>query len=229
MPSNLNLICEYRIMQNRHGWGFLENKLLKALVFIVLPFVYGFMLPHTETLYSAPINSSSLTSGENGTRLDYKTLHDQVTVPDTINSVFPLAKYFSFWPLASFSDPKLCFQDSGSYVSYTNGTPLIGTIEWNVSVENITTVTVAQNSVNCTDVTFGAQYEYTWQGDLYFLINRNASLGDVSVVPMTSAYHSVQFDYGILQGVVFIPALYLFFWYPIFGIIKKIDKGWKEQ
>ena len=46
--------------------------------------------------------------------------------------------------------------------------------------------TVLPYAENCTSVEIGHAYNYTWVGKLYFLIDRNATLSDVAVVPVTN-------------------------------------------
>ncbi len=202
-----------------------SSKAFKLLILLALPFVYGFMLPHTQAVTSEGLNSPTLSS--NGS-LDFKSVQGEVGVPDSVNSIFPLAKYFSFWPLVSFNDAQMCFEDNGSYVSYANGTRLPASIVWTVDL-NGNNITVLPYSENCTAVPFGHSYTYKWVGQVYFLIPSNDSLSQVQVAPITNTYHTFQYDYGILQGLVLIPVIYLVFWYPLFGIWRKIDKGWKEQ
>ncbi|MFN7990785.1 MAG: hypothetical protein U0R44_01365 [Candidatus Micrarchaeia archaeon] len=209
----------------RRAAALLESRLLKVIVFVILPFLYGFSLPHVQAV-SDNLASPSLIGNNSG--LTFKATEGQVSIPDGINSIFPLAKYFSFWPLVSVDDPYICFEDNGSYVTYTNGTKLPAAITWDVDF-NGRNVTIPQNSVNCTPIEFNQKFRYAWTGRLYFLIGRNETLKNVSVVPLTNTYHSFDYDYGVLQGLALIPALYLFFWYPMFGIWRKIEKGWKEQ
>ncbi len=203
----------------------IESKPLKIAVLVLLPFIYGFMLPHSQVVTSEGLASPTLAN--NGS-LDFRSVQGEVGVPDSVNSIFPLAKYFSFWPLVSFNDAQMCFEDNGSYVSYKNGTLLPASLEWSVNL-NGENLTVNPYSENCTAVEIGHAYNYTWVGKLYFLIEKNASLSDVEVVPATNTFHRFEYDYGILQGMVLIPVVYLVFWYPLFGIIRKIEKGWKEQ
>jgi hypothetical protein len=203
----------------------IENKALKFAVLVLLPLAYGFMLQHTQTVTSGSLATPTLSSNNS---LDFQSVQGEVGVPDSVNAIFPLAKYFSFWPLVSFRNAQMCFEDNGSYVSYLNGTRLPASIEWSVDL-NGQNVTVLPYSENCTPVEIGGTYNYTWVGDLYFLINQNSSLSDVRVFPVTRTYHSFEYDYGLLQGLVLVPVLYLVFWYPLFGIIRKIEKGWKEQ
>jgi hypothetical protein len=208
---------------------FLGRKEVKVLILVLIPFIYGYMLPHTQTLRSENLRSPTLTDTENGSVLDFQSVQGTVGLPDGVNSIFPLGKYLSIWPLVSFNDPQLCFEDQGSYVQYTNGTRLPAEIEWDVALDNGSVVHVSQDSVNCSPIEFGRKFSYRWEGKLFFLINRNESLGNVSVVPDASTYHQFEYDYGVLQGLALIPALYLLVWYPLFGIIRKIEKGWKEQ
>lgn len=203
----------------------LESRPLKIAVLLLLPFLYGFMLPHSQMVTSEGLASPRLSN--NGS-LDYRSVQGEVSLPDSVNSIFPLAKYFSFWPLVSFRDAQMCFEDNGSYVSYRNGTMLPASLEWSVSL-NGKNLTVLPYSENCTGVEMGHPYNYTWVGRLYFLIDRNATLSDVAVVPATNTFHRFEYDYGVLQGLVLIPVVYLVFWYPLFGILRKIEKGWKEQ
>ncbi len=201
------------------------SRAFKLRVLVLLPFAYGFMLPHTQLVTSEGLNSPTLSS--NGS-LDFKSVQGEVGVPDSVNAIFPLAKYFSFWPLVSFNNAQMCFEDNGSYVSYVNGTRLPASIVWSVDL-NGNNVTVLPYSENCTAVPFGHNFTYQWLGQLYFLIDKNDSLNQVQVIPVTNTYHRFQYDYGILQGLVLIPVVYLVFWYPLFGIMRKIEKGWKEQ
>ena len=206
----------------------IERKELKIIILLVIPFVYGLWLPHVETVKNEHAGSHGLESSNGNNSLDFKSVRGEVSVPSDVNTVFPIAKYLSFWPLVSFRNPEICFEDNGSYVAYTNGTKLSANVDWTVDF-NGKNVTLEQNSSNCTAVNFGQKFNYTWTGKLFFLIGKNESLGNVIVVPDTKTYHKFDYDYGILQGLVLIPALYLFFWYPIVGIINKIENGWKEQ
>ena len=53
--------------------------------------------------------------------------------------------------------------------------------------------------------------------------------GTITFVPQTATYPRMEMDYGLLQGLVFIPVAYLFIWYPAAGIIRKIREGLHAQ
>src|SRR4030095_5650726 len=207
--------------------AFINSKLFKFFVLVVVPFLLGMALPHVQTVKNEHLGSPSLQSIDNDT-LNSSAFEAEVNIPENVNSVFPIAKYFSVWPLVSFNDPQLCFADNGSYVAYTNGPSIQATISWTVEV-NGKKVSVDDSTASCVPVQLNQKVAYRWEGQVFFLINRNESLGKVSVAPSTLTYHKFECDYGILQGIALIPAIYLFFWYPFFGIWKKIEKGWKEQ
>ncbi|HSB47166.1 MAG TPA: hypothetical protein VLD37_04065 [Candidatus Bilamarchaeum sp.] len=208
-------------------FNFIERKEFKILVLLVIPFLYGLVLPHKELIVSGGAGSPGEGGLQNDTSLDYNSVQVE-TVPGEVNSVFALGKYLSFWPLVSFSDPEICFEDNGSYVAYPNGTKITAAIIWNITVGN-RSIELQQGQRACEAVAFGHNVSYRWVGKLFFLVETNESAGGVKVVPQTSTYHRFGYDYGILQGIALIPAFYLLFWYPLIGILKKIDKGWKEQ
>jgi hypothetical protein len=207
---------------------FIQGKEIKILILIVIPFLYGFILPHRETISSAALGSPVEASLQNDTTLDYSEV--QVgSSPSEVNSVFALGKYLSFWPLVSFNNPEICFEDNGSYVAYPNGTRITAAIIWNISMSDNTSIGLQQNQQACEKVAFGHNVSYRWVGQLFFLVNKNDSAEGVKVVPQTNTFHRFEYDYGILQGIALIPAFYLLFWYPFIGILKKIEKGWREQ
>jgi len=202
---------------------------LRIAVLVLLPFLVGaFLLPHTQPLTGQELRAPNETaSGLNS--ITYAFVHDasNAAVSRRISSIFPLAEYLDFPPFASHTNPAICFEDKGSYVMLPDNSTAVPSFQWHVLFNNATTLAVNPNSLNCTPIALGKEYEYSWTLQVGS-VDSNVS-GIATFVPQTDAYTTITVDYGMLQGLVMIPVAYLLIWYPAAGIRKKILEGFEAQ
>ena len=206
--------------------------LFRILILILLPFLIGaVLLPHTAELKGATlVRPSEIQTGYLQSQ-QYVFTHvytaDQ-SAPE-VSSVFPFANYIHFYPAVSYSNLQLCFQDEGSYLTYQNGTTETPPFQWSVEINNASEVVLFPNSVVCTKAEASNSYSLKWKANLPYGALQNEDLSQTTFTPQVVVYPKLAMDYGVLQGLVFIPAFYLFIFYPAAGIIKKIQKGLLEQ
>lgn len=207
-------------------------RISRALILIVIPFLLGaLVLQHTETM----TEESLLRPAEIQTSyLQYEAYEfsHQVSLTDSqmqVSTLFPLANYVRFWPAVSFNNFQLCFQDTGSNITYLNGTTVSPSFEWAVHINNRTTVRVPPDSISCIDAKTNESYSFSWVANLPLSVLGSINETKPIFAPSIVVYPKVTMDYGILQGLVFIPVFYLLIFYPIAGIHKKIEKGLLEQ
>ncbi|MBI5046504.1 hypothetical protein HZC07_02110 [Candidatus Micrarchaeota archaeon] len=203
--------------------------LFRIFILLLLPFIVGtYLLPHTEIVSGnqlpSPSNKSDVVNG------NYAFSPDGLHFPSRVNTIFPLANYLNFEPFVTHPGVRLCFQDQGSSLNYSNGTVYDPTINWLILLNNRSLV-VNSNGANCTSFDSIQQINYTWQAKLSL---KSTNLSDLNSRLLffslkTTTYPEWEVDYGVLQGLSLISATYLFVYYPLFGIWKKIEKGLKEQ
>jgi hypothetical protein len=204
---------------------------IRIIVLVVLPFLLGaVVLQHTEGYPGTPLQTpAELPRGYLQAATYEVTQSALMQNPSQITSFFPFANYLDFPPLVSHGTTSLCFQDTGSYVTYPNGTNSTPVFQWEVTVNNVSNVSVAPDSTNCIPATTNGQYSFKWNADFPTAQFGTENLSEVIFTPQIVAYPIVTMDYGILQGLAFIPAFYLFIFYPAAGIWKKIHSGFLAQ
>ena len=203
----------------------------RIFLLVILPVLVGyFALPHTQTVDGMPLNAPSANPSaiSNSMVYSFQTSAEMVE-SQKITTLFPLAGYLDFPPFVTHNGPLLCFEDNGSYLSFSNGTNQTPDFEWNVTLNNESAVRVGPNSYNCTAAKAGQDNNYNWYARINLPRGLNLSEVNVTFIPVTKTYPRIVMDYGLLQGLVLIPVAYLFIWYPAAGIIRKIKKGMEEQ
>ena len=207
---------------------------LRLLILVVLPFSLGFwVLPHVQAMDSSPTNSTSVGSSM---QLDTTSLTfvqesgAELGGPQAVAALFPLADYFDFPPFVSHTHLQQCFQDMGSKFVFADGSFVSPSIVWNVSLTNLTEVSLSANSNVCLDAVRSDVIPSNWSTD-YGQASRSLGLSRTPFTfsPQTRVYMHVTMDYGLLQGLTLIPVFYLLVWYPLIGIWKKLHKGLMEQ
>jgi hypothetical protein len=205
---------------------------IRIVLLVVLPFLLGaVVLQHTEEHQGTPLqNPAEIPTGYLQAAA-YEFTHESAFMqnPAQITSVFPLANYIDFAPLVSHGATRLCFQDLGSYVTYPNGTNSTPNFEWEVNVNNASVVSVQPSSTHCMPATVNGQYSFKWNAEFETAQFGTENLSRISFTPKIVIYPAVAMDYGILQGLAFIPAFFLFIFYPAAGIWKKVHRGFLEQ
>jgi hypothetical protein len=199
---------------------------------VVLPFLLGAVVfQHTEEVQGTPLQTPAEIPSGYLQAATYAVTHESALTqnPSQIASVFPLANYLDFAPLVSYGSTRLCFQDLGSYVTYPNGTNSTPAFEWEVIVNNASVVFVQPSSTHCMSTSANGQYSFAWNAEFPTEQFGAENLSAIGFTPRIVIYPDVAVDYGILQGLVFIPAFFLFIFYPLAGIWKKIRSGFLEQ
>lgn len=205
---------------------------IRILVLVVLPFLLGAVVfQHTEQLQGTPLQTPTEIPSTYLQAAAYQFTHQSALTqnPSQVSSVFPLANYLDFSPLVSYGTTHLCFQDVGSFVTYPNGTNSTPDFEWAVIVNNVSVVSVQPGSTHCMASAASGQYSFKWNAEFESAQFDDENLSEISFTPKIVIYPVATLDYGILQGLVFIPAFYLFIFYPGAGIWKKIREGFLAQ
>lgn len=203
---------------------------VRIFLLILLPFVLGaFILPHTQDMEGQMLKSP--TEASTGAEISYSFRHSEndIAVPQKVNAIFPLADYLNFPPLVNHYQPELCFEDNESFLILADGERYDPEFEWVVNFNNQTEVTVAPDSVSCTPLSANGPNDYRWYARMVLPLNDSRFKGNVTFVPQTMTYPQITMDYGLLQGLVLIPVVFLFVWYPAAGIWKKMHRGMLEQ
>ncbi|MGV8085714.1 MAG: hypothetical protein ACP5N9_05680 [Candidatus Bilamarchaeum sp.] len=202
----------------------------RIVLLLLIPFFVGALLIHHQekvTSQIIPTQQESATSA-NVDRLRYNfTQDDADNLPSKIDTLFPLANYLDFWPFISHKDLKVCFMDNGSYLS-NRGTVVKPNFNWTVVLNNNDTINVPSNSFGCKEINFDQKFSYRWNAEIPINLTQN-NVDTFEFTPKTSTYMEWTVDYGTIQGLAFIPASYLFIWYPIIGIFRKVKNGTMEQ
>lgn len=206
-----------------------NNALIAAriLLLIVLPFILGYeILPHKHIAIGDSLDTPSDLKRNFSYDLQYSFNHTQTEdiQMQQINAIFPFAEYLSFYPLVHNENPQVCFEDQGSKISYSNGVQIPANFNWRIGFKGAENITLATNSVSCKAVAFNEHFNYSWAAQIptEYL---SGPLEGATLNPATKAYIQYTMDYGFLQGITMIPAMFLLIWYPITEIIKKIQKG----
>ena len=205
--------------------------LIRAVILILLPFCLGALVaPHTQTTIGdsihAPIQSRYTLTPD---KFVYNFTHDQESkLPSKINTIFPFADYLDFWPFIQNKQLQVCFSDNQSYLTDQNNQTIYPQFNWSVRLNNLDIVNVPSGSTECKNIEFDKRFSYRWGAEIGLNISNNET-SDYLFTPKTNTYLQWTEDYGVIQGLALIPASYLFIWYPLIGIIKKVKKGIMEQ
>jgi hypothetical protein len=206
------------------------NFCARAILLIMIPFILGtIVFPHTQNMDGQLLRSPQ--ESRNAEEIAYSFSHsgNDISVPQRVNAIFPLADYLDFAPLVSHSNPFLCFQDNDSYLILADGTKYDPEFAWTVDLNNKTRLIVLPDTINCTAIQLNGSNDYKWYVNVALPTNDPRFKGNLTFVPQTMTYPRIIMDYGLLQGLIMIPVCYLFVWYPAAGIWKKIHKGILEQ
>ena len=202
---------------------------LRLFLLVLLPFLLGaFVLPHTQYVQGRELQAPDSTGGSGVQTYAFVHSDESSIIQQKISGLFPLAGYLDFQPFVYHNDPSICFEDTGSYLLFQDGSTAVPDYEWVVDFNGATHLAVPPFSANCTPIVIGKQDIYKWNLVIRSVDAEQAS-GNVTFVPQTSAYTRLTMDYGILQGVILIPVAFLLVWYPSAGIIRKIKSGLSEQ
>lgn len=212
-------------MKNQYAWY-----AMRIFLLILLPFLLGaFVLPHTQAMDGQLLKSPN--EAISGEEISYSFTHsgNDITVPQKVNAIFPLADYLNFPPLVNHYQPELCFEDNDSFLVLPDGSKFDPEFAWLVNFNNRTELVVAPDGVNCTPAASDGPNDYRWYAQMVLPLNDSRFKGNLTFVPQTRTYPRIIMDYGLLQGLVLIPVAFLFVWYPAAGIWKKLHKGMHEQ
>lgn len=205
---------------------------IRILVLVALPFLLGaVVLQHTEDLQGTPLQTPAEIPKGYLQAATYEFTHESTLAQTSsqVASFFPFADYLNIAPLVTYGSTRLCFQDTGSYVTYSNGTNSTPTFQWEVTVNNVSNVSVSPDSTRCMPAATNGQYSFAWNAEFPTAQFGTENLSEVVFTPEIIIYPVVTMNYGILQGLAFIPAFYLFIFYPAAGIWKKIHSGFLAQ
>ena len=209
-----------------------QNMAFRAFFLLVLPFFVGFLLlPHTQAVYGQPVEPfpGNKTSPAGGFSFNFTHTQETQSQFAQIESVFPLANYLNVYPLVSHRMTGICFQDVGSRIVLGNGTVLYPDFYWNIGRPSFPHVVVRANSTACTNVSMAAPGDYSWAAQIETDLSREELGNSSAFYTDTRVQLQGEYEYGLLQGLAMIPAAYLFVWYPLFGIWRKIKEGMAVQ
>ncbi len=206
-----------------------NNKMMgvRILLLIFLPFLIGYaILPHRHIAIGDSLNTPSDIKRNFSYALQYSFNHTQKEdiQMQQINAIFPFAEYLSVYPLVHNENPNVCFEDQGSRISYSNGAQIPANFNWIIGFNGAKDITLPTNSIKCKQIAFNERFNYSWTAQIPTQYLEGPVEG-ATLNPATKAYIQYTVDYGFLQGIVMIPAMFLLIWYPITEIVKKIQKG----
>lgn len=208
------------------------NLVFRAFFLLILPFFLGFLiLPHGQAVSGQPVEPFPGNKSAPAGDFSFNFTHAQEAQSQfaQIESVFPPANYLSVYPLVSHRMTGICFQDVGSRIVLENGTTLYPDFYWEIRKPMSPPVMVRANSTACTNASRASPGDYSWAAQISTNLTRE-ELGNNSVFYTdTRVRLQGEYEYGLLQGIAMIPAAYLFVWYPLFGIWRKIKEGMAAQ
>ena len=213
---------------NRPRW---LNTGFRAFFLLALPFLLGFLvLPHSQEVYGQPVDPfPGNRSSPAGFSFNFTHTQEAQSQFAQIESVFPLANYLNVYPLVSHRVTGICFQDIGSRIVLENGTTLYPDFYWNISRPSYPSIMVRANSTACTNASRAAPGDYSWAAQISTNLSREELGNNSSFYTDTRVQLQGEYEYGLLQGLAIIPAAYLFVWYPLFGIWRKLNEGMTAQ
>jgi hypothetical protein len=200
---------------------------LRILLLLIIPFIIGYIiLPHKHIAKGDNLDTPADFKRNFSYAVQYSFNHTQNEDMQIqqINAIFPFAEYLSIYPLVHNENPEVCFEDQGSTITYSNGIQIPAIFNWHIGLGGTKNITLATNSVQCKPVAFNEHFNYSWAAQIptEYL---DGQIKGTALNPATKAYIQYTMDYGFLQGIVMIPAMFLLVWYPITEIIKKIRNG----
>ena len=198
---------------------------------VALPFLLGlYVFPHSQyidgRLLETPQANQSATPSF---AYNFSSASHSILLQQSVGSVFPLSDYLNVPPLVSRSGTQMCFRDNGSSFILPNGTQITAPLEWEIHVNSQPALQLPADSMACADVPADMPVSYAWTAEINTGIDSGSLNGTIVFNPQTVTYPRMQMDYGLLQGLVMVPVFYLFIWYPLAGIWKKLHKGMLEQ
>jgi len=205
------------------------NVALRVFLLLILPFLMGFsVLSHRQSVEGQQIEPFA--GGRNSTAgifsLNFTHAQDSFA---QIDSVFPLANYLDIPPLVSHKVTEVCFSDVGSRIMLANGTTLYPDFTWEVRRESMEMVIVHANATVCRGASSFSPGDYLWAAQIQTNMTQSELGANAVFYPDTRVRLKGEVQYGLLQGLAMIPAAYLFIWYPLFGIWRKIKEGMLAQ
>ena len=208
-----------------------KNHLFRIFVLVIIPFIIGSILvPHTQEIQGDTLIRPTQIQTTYFETQQYQFTHAIITpTPLPVNTIFPLANYLHFYPAVRYEELKLCIEDNGSTITFQNGTEEALPFGWTVHINNASSVFIPRNSVSCIPATMNSSYNFLWNAHFPITIVNKENLENITFTPKIIVYSANTMDYGVLQGLAFIPAFYILIFYPVVGIIKKIFKGLMEQ
>ncbi len=212
----------------------MDNKYLgyavRIFLLALLPFALGaFILPHTQAMEGQMLKSPTEAMSGDEISYSFSPSGNDIMVPQKVNAIFPLADYLNFPPLVNHYQPEICFQDNDSFLFLENGQKYDPEFRWIVSFNNKTSLVVEPDGVNCTPAVANGPNDYKWYAQMALPLNDSRFKGNLTFVPQTMTYPRIIMDYGLLQGLILIPVMFLFVWYPAAGIWKKVHTGMLNQ
>jgi len=210
----------------------------RIFLLVLIPFLIGYwVVPHSETVKGDLVTNPVESVPGGSDTITYSFSHNyDIATENKIGSVFPFANYLDFPPFVSHTNLRICFQDNGSYLTYPNGTTFEPDFSWNVNFNKRINLSVDDESENCTGAAFDEKFNYDLKAYIPLSSVGNCTYqgipctyDQISFTPRIVAYPKWDVQYGLLQGLVLIPAIYLFIWYPIAGIVKKVRHGMMEN
>ena len=208
-----------------------EKLALRFFLLIAMPYILGaWIFPHTQYAQGNALSALSQNTSGPAEVVSYSFNDTQTRLRTSqVNSIFPLANYLDFPPLISHGGLQICFSDTGSSLTLPSGRNITPAFDWAIGLSDGRTLNLTSGSLACTSVDPAAQTTYSWSAQVPTGLSSQELNGSVTFNPQTSAYPREVLDYGMLQGLVMIPVFYLFIWYPLTGIWKKLRHGMLEQ
>ena len=203
----------------------------RFFLLLALPFLLGlYVFPHAQyidgrLLETPQANQSAAPSFS----YNFSSASHSIALQQSVGSVFPLSDYLNVPPLVSQDRTQLCFRDNGSSFILPNGTQVTAPLEWVIHVNSQPPLQLPPDSLACADVPSDMPVSYAWTAEINTGIDAGSLNGTIVFNPQTVTYPRREMDYGLLQGLVMVPVFYLFIWYPLAGIWKKLHKGMMEQ
>ena len=217
----------------------LENELdrkygkiaLRLFLLVLLPFMLGaVVMPHTHDIQGVSLNApSDSMNGQGNVSYAFNQSQEMAQATASLSAIFPLANYLDSPPLISHGNLRACFEDTGSVLTLSNGTQLSPNFEWAIHLSDGRVVMLRANSSKCISIAQGNGETYAWTATVPTGLDSVDKNSTLTFMPQTNSYQLETMDYGLLQGLALIPVFYLFIWYPLAGIWRKLMHGMLEQ
>ena len=126
------------------------EKIFRLFLLIILPFLLGFwLIPHQHIINGESLSSpSEPQSNFSHTLLQYsygQNLSESAHFQQ-MGAIFPFAQYLNFYPLVQNLDPKVCFEDKGSTITYPNGIEVPVNFNWKINFNNAKNISLSTRS-----------------------------------------------------------------------------------